>query len=50
MLSLNHSAQFVGLTGFTYEVYNLTVIQPVAPILEYIRESVNVPEVVNHLD
>ncbi len=33
-------AQFVGLAGFTYEVYNLTVIQPVAPILEYARKSV----------
>ncbi len=40
MLALNHSAQFIGLSGYQYEAFDAILIQHVGQILNFTRESV----------
>eukprot|EP01084_Bolivina_argentea_P105096 188135_1 len=41
MQSLNHSAQFIGLSGYPWDVFNTRIVAPVAPILIYTRKGID---------
>ncbi len=39
MLALNHSSEFIGLSGFPYDVWKVRIVTPISWTLEHTSES-----------